>query len=821
MGQRLLIACTVLWLSRPAAGGETTRILLLGDSTTAGGNAPAGLNYADWVQTLLEPPLAGKLEVVSAGLKDGTVKEGREAAGKRLAPAPEVIVLGFGLDDALRSTPEDFRREYEGLLADLERGNPTSRLLLTTGVPLDDRHRLAREERFRQAGGIGQYLKKGFVEPVRELAERRKLALADHHRLIEEALAAGEKLEDLLQPESSQPTARGNLLLARSTALSILYLVGRRAGPPSSQDVLRGEGTLPSPSPADLASVLAVWSKDLEPLWLLRLRDEDPDVRLGALRQLQQAGTLPANFFDALLGFLEPAAGERSRPNEVEQILAAAVGSGQVGRENAAAALVSLIRKAGLNSFAAASAFPFLEKISSGQWGTSRPQARRLPPGPPLPAGGAPQVRETAPLKWGEDDLSLFGSALAAREQAIRLTAATLLVSAGEAARVFAEVKRAPEKPAVEILRHLWQLQRGGAASLREAYFEMARGEAREGLRLVCLELVFSLPAQEIPLDLLRGLFARESGSLLIRSAQALAARGGEGLEVLVPALRSEEEDRVRLSRTGLFYMGLYSSSDEVGRRALAALLEHFTPERRKEILEFLEATLQKSSPPLVCAPVPAGLPLAKPGIPSRAIRMIPAPGPIQPGNWPAESGDPRVERLQDFLPRLEASLLQGADDEKEAAERILQLLWQTARNIESRRPTEEAAPLAARLQKEAQESMKKGDATSFLRKARQAIAAGASAATINSFAWTRATSPREDLRDPREAEAWAREAIARGGRAPVYLDTLAAALAGQGKFKEALEAELEAIENLGEENPAPFAARALLYLSGKPYRKN
>ena len=133
-------------------------------------------------------------------------------------------------------------------------------------------------------------------------------------------------------------------------------------------------------------------------------------------------------------------------------------------------------------------------------------------------------------------------------------------------------------------------------------------------------------------------------------------------------------------------------------------------------------------------------------------------------------------------------------------------------------KPPQVETPLAQRLGKEAWENLKRGDPKGFLVRARQAIAAGASPEAMNSFAWKLAATSIDELRDPREAEAWARLTIDRGGRLPVYLDTLAACLAGQGKFDAALELELEAIQRIVEENPAAFAARAVLYQAKKAY---
>ena len=68
----------------------------------------------------------------------------------------------------------------------------------------------------------------------------------------------------------------------------------------------------------------------------------------------------------------------------------------------------------------------------------------------------------------------------------------------------------------------------------------------------------------------------------------------------------------------------------------------------------------------------------------------------------------------------------------------------------------------------------------------------------VNNYAWLLATIPDPGLRDGAKAVGLIRQAIANlGKRDPAYLDTLAAALAEQGRFEEAIQIETEVIEKL------------------------
>ncbi len=91
----------------------------------------------------------------------------------------------------------------------------------------------------------------------------------------------------------------------------------------------------------------------------------------------------------------------------------------------------------------------------------------------------------------------------------------------------------------------------------------------------------------------------------------------------------------------------------------------------------------------------------------------------------------------------------------------------------------------------------------------------------LNHAAWILATHPEEADRDPRRAEALAREALAASAASPVVLDTLAAALAAQGRYVEAAQIAGEAAMSARAEGRHRLAdsleSHRNLYLQGKP----
>jgi tetratricopeptide (TPR) repeat protein len=95
----------------------------------------------------------------------------------------------------------------------------------------------------------------------------------------------------------------------------------------------------------------------------------------------------------------------------------------------------------------------------------------------------------------------------------------------------------------------------------------------------------------------------------------------------------------------------------------------------------------------------------------------------------------------------------------------------------------------------------------------------------LNSLAWIDATSADATLRNAKEAVAFAEKAAASAkGDSPQTLDTLAAAYAEAGRFKEAVETARKA-KKAAEKSPDKgfvqgIDARLKLYEAGKPYRE-
>lgn len=94
-------------------------------------------------------------------------------------------------------------------------------------------------------------------------------------------------------------------------------------------------------------------------------------------------------------------------------------------------------------------------------------------------------------------------------------------------------------------------------------------------------------------------------------------------------------------------------------------------------------------------------------------------------------------------------------------------------------------------------------------------------AGALNDLAWLRATCPDESIRDAGEAVELARKACELTSNENVEcLDTLAAALAADGQFQEAVEVQTRAIAQMEPEAADAAQKRLLLYRNGEAFRE-
>ena len=95
----------------------------------------------------------------------------------------------------------------------------------------------------------------------------------------------------------------------------------------------------------------------------------------------------------------------------------------------------------------------------------------------------------------------------------------------------------------------------------------------------------------------------------------------------------------------------------------------------------------------------------------------------------------------------------------------------------------------------------------------------------MQALAWLLATCPDAKIHDGKEAVSFALKAVSIDRNAQ-YLDTLAAAQARKGDFKQAVETQQAALDLLRkdkavQETIKEFTTRLSLYTAGKPYTQH
>jgi hypothetical protein len=733
----------------------------------------------------------------------------------------------------------------------------------------------------KAAGGIEACFERQVLEPLRAAARDGKVALVDIAALVAAARAGGGAIEDHVASDGRSLTEQGALIAARYTALWLLRAMDKRTTEPTVAEALGGRAPAPPPTlPAAPASsreaiVGKVWTQDLEPQYRAVIADRNSDLRLDAFVTYSQwvpfREDLVGFYLDllgdsdrslaqaacqALQGLVEAGADQRQAVRKAAPALLAALedadedvaalaaqvlvslgGAGSDGLQQIAAGLFAIMRREKLESFLGERALGVLSDILVGSLGGSGGRPRPKAPGE---AGQAKDV-------FSDVDLDLLAAGLGARSEEVRQYAAALLVEAGDRGvrRVGVALKELPEGVALKIMAFAVERSRSGRqAPVRDLLIALAGASAAGQIRTESrTHLLSNYESTEIPFEILVDAALEERGTTREVAIAKLISRNVESVEVLARWLAAPEPDIADTARRALVHLGLFAASDEVARRALGAVREY----RGAGEVEFMVDIGVALGLAVACEPtVAATLPIVPrsgtkmPSIPSRRGSVTPRPTatyrspvtrgtPTRPGTseWVRETREARTDRLADFVPLFEKYSAAAGERERAVATALLFDVWKSLVETPAPRPAppqrEAATPsLAKRLIEETWQALSGGDRAGAIAKARRAIAAGADVKFVNDMAWRLAVSATEGMRDGAEAERLARLAIERGGSSSQHLDTLAAALAAQGKFKEALDAEFDALAPMGSTPEATqYIKRALFYLVQRPYTES
>jgi acyl-CoA thioesterase-1 len=182
---------TILVFCVPESFAKTTKILVMGDSLSAG----YGINLEEgWVH-LLEKDLAGKTQFINASVSGETTTGGLTRLPALLKTHhPAIIILELGGNDGLRGQPLKVMQDNLQSMIDASRAAGASVLLVGMQIPTN----------------YGPRYTKQFRETFPALAEKNKLVLVPF--LLEGV--AGNK--ELIQSDQIHPVASAQPQLARN-----------------------------------------------------------------------------------------------------------------------------------------------------------------------------------------------------------------------------------------------------------------------------------------------------------------------------------------------------------------------------------------------------------------------------------------------------------------------------------------------------------------------------------------------------------------------------------------------------------------------------
>ena len=199
--------CALLLLLGPASAAGEPRIVVLGDSLTAG----FGLAREDAFPARLEAALRAqghRWQVVDAGISGDTSAGGRARLDWVLADRPEIVIVELGANDGLRGLPTE--RMEANLDAILARIGESGASILLAGM--------------RAPANFGAEYAAAFRAVYERLAARHRVAL---YPFFLEGVAMEPALN---QPDGIHPNAAGVDEIVRRILPHVVALVLRRKG---------------------------------------------------------------------------------------------------------------------------------------------------------------------------------------------------------------------------------------------------------------------------------------------------------------------------------------------------------------------------------------------------------------------------------------------------------------------------------------------------------------------------------------------------------------------------------------------------------------
>ena len=199
--------CALLLLLGPASAADEPRIVVLGDSLTAG----FGLAQEDAFPARLEAALRAKghqWQVIDAGISGDTSAGGVARLDWVLADRPDIVIVELGANDGLRGLPTD--RMEVNLDAILARTVESGASTLLAGM--------------RAPANFGAEYAAAFRAVYERLAARHRVAF---YPFFLEGIAMEPALN---QPDGIHPNAAGVAEIVRRILPHVVALIARHKG---------------------------------------------------------------------------------------------------------------------------------------------------------------------------------------------------------------------------------------------------------------------------------------------------------------------------------------------------------------------------------------------------------------------------------------------------------------------------------------------------------------------------------------------------------------------------------------------------------------
>lgn len=207
---------------------KATTVVVLGDSIILCSHSEPGRKLTDIVQSDLAANGVPNPVVINSGKGCDTAK----GAYTRLesdvfAHHPDIVAIALGLNDTVRSTPEEFRKWLEELVRAIQK-ETAAKIILVTSTPLvNERHDCGTQ--FKDKGGLDEYLDTKICSQMRDVAKNFDLPLCDLHDSFKAEFKKGPSLVDaIICPDGVHLTEEGDRMFARYLSPVILSVLGKR-----------------------------------------------------------------------------------------------------------------------------------------------------------------------------------------------------------------------------------------------------------------------------------------------------------------------------------------------------------------------------------------------------------------------------------------------------------------------------------------------------------------------------------------------------------------------------------------------------------------